>query len=516
MAGTRRFLVVEDGPGWVHTFETALLALIPDAQVEHAGAFDAALHKVANGAYDVVITDLLLPRSGRADDMPEELGQELARRVRADPRNRHAGMLVVTAYATPARTRDAFRGCDADDFIDKYGYTSGEFLAAVRGALRASALRRARYESAGAVRLEIQVSATEVAGARVAGRSHASYPGMLPLPLQAADWAARADALNAVLLGPEPDHWRDAARALGQELFEYLAHAPQISAAFASARSAALSPGELCVQLWGPPAAIGVPFELMRDANGEYMVFRHQLVRGVTAGAGAVSRKTSRFCDLVEKATAAASPLRVLVVGANADGTLRGAEEEARRIRLQLETELDRLGVPCEVTALIGADATVANVRTMLAARDTHLFHYAGHGRFDRTLPEVGGLVLGSDSGPVSLRASDLYLLCKDSPLHLVFLSCCLSARAAAAPHRGDFDGVFDALTKADVPTVLGYRWVVGDESALSLATAFYDGLFRTLSPSSALFQARSQLAMRELGWYDETWLSPILVEQNP
>jgi CHAT domain-containing protein len=63
---------------------------------------------------------------------------------------------------------------------------------------------------------------------------------------------------------------------------------------------------------------------------------------------------------------------------------------------------------------------------------------------------------------------------------------------------------------------VLGYRWVVTDESALSLAAAFYDGLFRTLSPSSALFQARSELAMRELGWNDETWLSPILVEQNP
>lgn len=515
MAPTRRFLLVEDHAGWRTTFRTALLALDTAAHVEVAEDFDEAVHKLASFDFDVIIVDIMLPRSLAEGGFPEELGIELCRRVRVDARNRHAGLLVATAQPTHGRIREAFRDCRADDFIAKDPFTAEAFQAAVRVALRGAALRRAQADAEREVRLEIQVGDSQVTAVRVAGRSRVSYPCRTPLAIPAADWSARGDALNALLLNGLPDGWRKDARALGQALFEHLSTAPEVSAGLAAARAASSSSGELCLQLSGPAATIGVPFELMQDANGEYLVFLHRMIRSVTPGAGAVSKRTGGFASLIE-AAAVGTPIRALVVGANADGMIPGAEEEARRIHAQLETELGHLGIRCEVTALIGPEATVANVSRVLASGGIHLFHYAGHGRFNSVFPEVSGLVLHGDKAPAILRASDLYLLCKDSALQVVFLSCCLGARSAAEAGSGDFLGVFDALAKANVPTVLGYRWVVGDDSALAMAAGFYAWLCRTLSPSEALFQARAGIAQGNLGWNDETWLSPILISQNP
>ena len=50
----------------------------------------------------------------------------------------------------------------------------------------------------------------------------------------------------------------------------------------------------------------------------------------------------------------------------------------------------------------------------------------------------------------------------------------------------------------------------------MAMASLFYDRIFRTLSPGTALFEARSELAMGRRGWNDDAWLSPIMVDQNP
>jgi CheY-like chemotaxis protein len=516
MPPPRRFLIVEDQSAWRITFGMHLRVLVPDAQVDEAAGHDEAVRRIATSVYDVVIVDLVLPRTAGDEEDPARLGKEIARRVRADPGNRDAGLLIATGFPTSARTRDAFRDCAADDFVDKLGYTAESFLASVRFALRAAALRRARDHAAREVRLEIQATATEITGARVAGRTRARYPNRVPLPLAADDWTAKGDALNRVLLAGDPAGWRARAREVGLSLFAHLTGAPELSAALAAARAAGDTAGELCLRLCGPAAVLGVPFELMQDDGAEYLAFRHAMIRSVTAGAGTVSRQTIPFDRMVEEAVAEGTPVRALVVGANVDGAIPAVEEEARRVRVQFETELGRLGVGCEVTELVGADATVANVTEVLAARETHLFHYAGHGRFNASFPEMSGLVLRGSDVMAPLRATDLYLLCKDSRLQLVFLSCCLGARSAVEAGRGEFAGVFDALARADVSAVLGYRWVVTDDSALAMAASFYGWLFRTLSPSRALFQARADIAMGGAGWNDETWLSPILLVQNP
>jgi CHAT domain-containing protein len=170
-----------------------------------------------------------------------------------------------------------------------------------------------------------------------------------------------------------------------------------------------------------------------------------------------------------------------------------------------------------EVDTLIGKDATYMSVRNALQRGRHHLFHYAGHGQFNADLPEMSGLILHDEQGSYTLTASDLSILVQDTDLRLVFLSCCLSAQTAsvAQAEHGDVYGTLEALARADVPIVLGYRWTVPDASAQVLAHVFYQTLWHTFSPADALFQARRDTAMGARGRNDDAWASPILLMQN-
>jgi CHAT domain-containing protein len=97
----------------------------------------------------------------------------------------------------------------------------------------------------------------------------------------------------------------------------------------------------------------------------------------------------------------------------------------------------------------------------------------------------------------------------------MVFLNCCLGARNASHLGRGDFYGMLEAVARAGIPTVLGYRWTVLDASAKRLAEAFYDSLWQTFSPGEALLEARIQATLGLKGLDDESWAAPVMVVQN-
>jgi hypothetical protein len=94
-------------------------------------------------------------------------------------------------------------------------------------------------------------------------------------------------------------------------------------------------------------------------------------------------------------------------------------------------------------------------------------------------------------------------------------LSCCFGARSDSALGRGDFSGMLEAFAQADVPMVLGFRWSVGDDSALSIAETFHSSLWRCLSPGESLLNARRAAAISADGRDDDSWASPVLLMQN-
>jgi CHAT domain-containing protein len=94
-------------------------------------------------------------------------------------------------------------------------------------------------------------------------------------------------------------------------------------------------------------------------------------------------------------------------------------------------------------------------------------------------------------------------------------LSCCSGSRTGAPDKLldDDFLGIADGIIHAGVPSVLGFRWPVSDDGAITLALAFYESLARQGHLDTALLDARREVAMQDRD--DITWLSPILIMQG-
>ena len=101
----------------------------------------------------------------------------------------------------------------------------------------------------------------------------------------------------------------------------------------------------------------------------------------------------------------------------------------------------------------------------------------------------------------------------REIDLRMAFLSCCLGAQTSAQVGRGDFHGFFHALSESGVPTTVGYRWEVEDDSALQLATEFYRVFFCDFCPGRALLRARQHRSMDSKQKRDDpSWASPVLL----
>jgi CHAT domain-containing protein len=198
------------------------------------------------------------------------------------------------------------------------------------------------------------------------------------------------------------------------------------------------------------------------------------------------------------------------LINADTDGDIPAVEEEASQLADSIKFNLKILGIPQETTLLVGDDVTYNNLRDTL--RDgQHIFHFAGHGDFDKSLPEKSPLILQDRE----LSAADLKILTQETELRFVFLSCCLAARSGRQVGRGDFHGFMHALSQAGVPAALAYRWEVDDASAIELATDFYGFLWRYFCPGQALLQSRQKIASGEDGRDNPTWAAPILLSQT-
>ncbi len=87
----KRILVVDDGPQLVKAFRM-VLGIAGDYRVEIAEDGESALAKFDTGEYDLVITDLQLPKMGGLD-----LAKAIKQRRPAQP------VVLITAYAESLR-----------------------------------------------------------------------------------------------------------------------------------------------------------------------------------------------------------------------------------------------------------------------------------------------------------------------------------------------------------------------------------------------------------------------------
>jgi ActR/RegA family two-component response regulator len=511
-----RILVVEDDERWQEELERILHRLGNNVHVDIAANYELALRFIAAHTYDLATVDLALRGDVATTQDADQLGLELLRELRNTRYDLHGcGLIMLTAYGTIARTSQAVRDYNVDHFLAKADFDDRAFLVAAREAIRNARLRGAVARATARYRLIITLGDNQVVSSELAGPDRrAAHTTTRPPILRVEDLVRRTDDLNMMLLEGKADRWRPEARSIGDQFYRSLIEEPRILGDLTTARNLAPRPEQLWVQFSGPPGGLGLPFELLRDED-IYLGLSHILTRRLLQPGPTFSRKPEPFHAFVEGLLRRREPLRALIVGANSDGSIPKAEQEASALATEIRDDLDRLAIPHEVRLLVGQEASYAAVRRELGYRHYHLLHYAGHGRFTDKLPEISGLMLHDDEGPIAITAADLNLLAQGSSLHLVSLSCCLGARTSAATGRGDFRGVAEALVRADVPFVLGHRWTVADDSARALALTFYRALWRSFSPGEALLEARRAAAMGQRGRDDETWMAPVLLAQN-
>lgn len=507
-----RVLVVDDNERWRQILKEALEQLGGAIKIDPAATYAEARQAIASHAYDLVTVDLAL--RGDVDDakQADQQGMDLLRDLRGSRYNRDGcGLIMLTGYSTPARVREALKKYAVDDFLEKLDFDDLVFLTAARSAIRSARLRRAAARADRRHLLTISLSSGQLLGSEYVGPTQqGSHTAQTPVIYDHKDLVRRGNLLNLLILGDDPGVWRDEARSIGEQLHKLLERDAGIFSNLVVAGALPDRPKDMAIEFSGPAECLGVPFELIRNGD-DYLGMKHSLTRRLIKLPGSLSRSTKPLYAFVSTLVEDGVPLRLLVVGANSDGNIPAAEAEAAALAAALRADLERLGIGHEVTELIGDAATVEEVRRALGSGHYHFFHYAGHGRHNDRLPEISGIVLHDGQ----LSAADLNMLVRDTDMHMVFLSCCLGARTAQQAGRGEFYGPLEALVRADVPVVLGYRWVVADEPAHELALRFYHNLWRSFAPGDALLQARKLATMGPRGRDDETWASPVLVVQN-
>jgi CheY-like chemotaxis protein len=504
--GELRVLVIEDSANWQEELPKILARLGDAIQVDVSATYTDASSKLKRFAYDLAIVDLSL------DELPEEnsrneAGLDLLRLIRTEQKK--CGTIVLSENANVENTQIALREHKAHFVLQKLKFEAKILLEHARDAIRIARLELSKVQNQNRYQLSMSLGKDYLIETQLRGPGcRSAYHCPEHITFEAEDLGHRADNLNVLRSSGNLNHWRRELNMVGRAIARVLEQDPRVFGELQSARALAKQRSNLWLEFSGPAATLGLPFELLLESN-DYLVTSHVMTRRVEAP---MSRKPEHFHTFIEQLVDADAQLRVLLVCANVDGSIPAVEAEVEVIKTILHAELEQLHIKHDIEILKEPDYNTLLHR--LREGKYHLFHFAGHGRFNDQVPETNGFVLANGAGIRTLDANTIELRLRDTELRMVYASCCFGARTTPQPGIGIFQGVFHALAQADVPYSLGYRWAVGDDSALAMAETFYSALWQTFSPGDALLQARTHLVESEYGRNDDTWASAVLQAQ--
>lgn len=521
-----RILIIEDAQAYQDILARILKAgMGDDVEIVFGNDYVSASDSIQRNPYDLITVDLELPYQSTAlkPRTSTDYGKDLLKQIKDSEINRFSPRVVISSVGTVPDADKAFRELNVYGFIDKERFTDDafdeDFLNIVKSACFKALVSKAQYLRDKDYVLSISSTDTYLTGLEIRGADR--YQGYLPrdpFRFDVDNFSKRGDRLNLFFtesMRPSAQQeWRQEARSIGQDLYDNLSREQAFIAGLNAARNLPTFESDLKLRFVGPRASLEVPYELLYDGN-DYLALKHPLYRQVLAGP-IVFRKVQAFSMFLSKSVSSMKKLRILLIASNLEPKIDAVDEEISAIYDCLRKKLVQIGIEFDIELLTSETATYERVEEALNRCKFHLVHYAGHGKFSTHVAERSSLFFRSVTGHTKeMTASTLKLLLQDSETYLFFLSCCLGARTADRVGRGDFLGIMDSILQADIPAVLGYRWVVSDVSAKELALAFYEALLSNLSIEDALFQARKVIATR-YGRDDETWSSPILALQTP
>ncbi len=287
-------------------------------------------------------------------------------------------------------------------------------------------------------------------------------------------------------------------RELGQRLFEALI-ADEVRALYVASRQRAKENGGVLrlVLRVRPPELARLPWEFLFDpSRQDYLGLTMPLVRYLQVLA---PRQPLRV----------AAPLRILgMVARPGDLHALDAGEEQQRLQVALA------GLQREGLVELGwvAGQTYRDLEDALDEGPWHMFHFVGHGGYDRVADE-GTLALADDAGLTDpVGADDISrLLAEHHPLRLVVLNACDTGRGSAADA---FSSTAAALIRREVPAVVAMQFEITDSAAIRFAQTFYQHVAKRRPVDDSVMRARRALRLAKNDTLE--WGTPVLYLRAP
>jgi hypothetical protein len=179
----------------------------------------------------------------------------------------------------------------------------------------------------------------------------------------------------------------------------------------------------------------------------------------------------------------ARGPLKVLAALASAEGL---PELDLGREKADLEQAL--VGQP-GIEPVFLEDATLDQMQAALAG--TEVFHFAGHGMFNRQMGDLPGTYTGVGALALydqTVGAEQLGINLRGNGVRLAVLGGCETGRRDSV---NVWSGIAPALVKAEVPAVVANQFPIRDACAIAFSRQFYQALVGGLSIERAVAAGR-------------------------
>jgi CHAT domain-containing protein len=202
-------------------------------------------------------------------------------------------------------------------------------------------------------------------------------------------------------------------------------------------------------------------------------------------------------------------PLRILgMIASPQDLPPLDVTREQRRVEEAIKDLLTRGLV--EVSWL--KDQTWRDLQRAMSGGPWHVFHFIGHGGFDRRADE-GFIALTDTQGATHrLSATQLgRLLADHRSLRLVLLDVCEGARVS---EQHNFAGTAAILVRRGIPAVLAMQYEITDQAARELASTFYESLANGMPVDAAVTEARKAISLALFNTVE--WGVPVLYMRSP
>lgn len=185
-------------------------------------------------------------------------------------------------------------------------------------------------------------------------------------------------------------------------------------------------------------------------------------------------------------------PLRVLVMMSSPSDMPELAVAREEQLLRATTGDLVKRG---QLELVFLEEATLSELQHALLD-DFHVFHFIGHGGFDKESQE-GVLVLERPDGTAHrVGGSRLGTLLHDARhLQLAVLNACEGARSSG---RDAFSGVAQELVRRGLPAVVAMQTEISDRAALVFSHEFYYFLTRGLPIDAAMSEVRKAMAVSD------------------